>query len=138
MARTDVLGVLGIDEAIEWGNRYSQAGADLIFVEAPTSREDMIKINREIGALTMAIQIEGGKTPLMTAKELREAGYNVVVYPLSALYAAAWAVKVLLEELKEEGTTRVSAERMIAFSDFNRFIGLSEIREKEAHYYGGK
>jgi PEP phosphonomutase and related enzymes len=60
-ARTDALGVMGIDEAIERGNRYREAGADLVYVEAPTSKEEMLRINREVDAPTLAIQIEGGK-----------------------------------------------------------------------------
>ncbi len=135
MARTDALGVLGIEEAIDRGNRYRQAGADLIFVEAPLSREDMVRINREIDAPTMAIQIEGGKTPLLTVKDLEQIGYNVVVYPISSLYAAAWAVRKLMEELMDRGTTRLFIDRMITFNNFNDLMGLDEVREKELYYY---
>jgi methylisocitrate lyase len=81
MARTDALAVYGIEEVIRRGNLYRETGADLIFVEAPTSTEDMRRCNREINAPTNAIQIEGGKTPLLTVKELEELGFNVVVYP---------------------------------------------------------
>jgi len=135
MARTDALAVLGIEEAIERGNRYRQAGADLIFVEAPRSQEDMLRINDEIEAPTMAIQIEEGKTPLLTVKEFEQIGYNVVVYPISTLYAASWAVKRLMEELMDHGTTRGSMDKMITFNDFNELVGLPQLREKELSYY---
>lgn len=138
MARTDALAVLGIEEAIERGNRYRQAGADLIFVEAPRTREEMLKINSQIDAPTMAIQIEGGKTPLLPAKELEQIGYNVVVYPISTLYAASWAVKRLMEELMDHGTTKGSIDKMIPFNEFNELVGLSTLREKEQSYYNSE
>lgn len=134
MARTDALATHGIDKAIERGNRYREAGADLIFVEAPASKEDMIRIAREVDAPTMAIQGEGGKTPLMTARELEEMGYSVVVYPGSALYAAAWAVRNVMEELVTSGSTVRCMDKMITFGDFNQLLGLDKIREKESHY----
>ncbi len=136
MARTDALAVLGLDAAIERANRYRQAGADLIFIEAPPSVEDMRRINREVNAPTMANMIEGGKTPLLTPAELQALGYDVVVYPLAALYAAAWAVRRLMEELKASGTTKGCMDRMISFDEFNRLVGLQQIREAEATYYG--
>lgn len=135
MARTDSLAVHGVSEAIERANKYFEAGADLIFIEAPTSKEEMIKINLEVSAPTMAIQIEGGKTPVFTTKELEDIGYNVVVFPISSLYAAAWAVKQVMKELITTGTTREFVDKMISFDDFNMLMGLNEIREQEDYYY---
>jgi carboxyvinyl-carboxyphosphonate phosphorylmutase len=135
MARTDALAIYGIEEAIERANRYREAGADLIFVEAPTSKEEMVKINHEIDAPTMTIQIEGGKTPLFTAREFEEIGYKVVVFPISTLYAASWAVRKVMEELMAKGTTRDLIGQMITFPEFNQLIGLNEIRKKEGYYY---
>ncbi|UCD81379.1 MAG: oxaloacetate decarboxylase [Desulfobacterales bacterium] len=136
MARTDAIAVSGIDEAIERANLYREAGADLIFVEAPTSLEEMKRINKSIDAPTLAIQIEGGKTPLLTTKELEELGFNIVVYPNATVYATAWALKALWEGLMREGTTKNFMERMICFDDFNTFIGLDNIRDLESYYYG--
>jgi len=135
MARTDSLAVHGVSEAIERANKYFEAGADLIFIEAPTSKEEMIKINLEVSAPTMAIQIEGGKTPVFTTKELEDIGYNVVVFPISSLYAAAWAVKQVMKALITTGTTREFVDKMISFDDFNMLMGLNEIREQEDYYY---
>jgi 2,3-dimethylmalate lyase len=135
MARTDAIAVNGIEDAIERANLYREAGADLIFVEAPRSVEEMKRINREVDAPTLAIQIEGGKTPLVTTKELEELGFNVVVYPNATVYATAWALKGLWETLKKEGTTRSFTDRMICFDDFNTLIGLDRIRELETFYY---
>ena len=135
MARTDAVATDGLDAAIERGNRYAEAGADLIFVEAPTSKEDMLRSNREIKAPTNAIQIEGGKTPLLTVKELEELGYNVVVYPNVTVYATAWALKGLWEGLKKNGSTKHWLDKIVPFNEFNTLIGLDQIREKESYYY---
>ena len=135
MARTDAVATDGLDEAIERGNRYAEAGADLIFVEAPTSKEDMLRSNREIKAPTNAIQIEGGKTPLLTVKELEELGFNVVVYPNVTVYATAWALKGLWEGLKKNGSTKHWLDKIISFNEFNTLIGLDKVRELESYYY---
>ncbi len=135
MARTDAIATSGINEAIERSNLYSEAGADLIFVEAPTSLEEMKKINESIDAPTLAIQIEGGKTPLLTTNELEELGFNIVVYPNATVYATAWALKELWEGLMREGTTKNFMDKMICFDEFNTFVGLDKIRELESHYY---
>jgi len=135
MARTDAIAVNGIDDAIERANLFREAGADLIFVEAPRSVEEMKRINREVDAPTLAIQIEGGKTPLVTTRELEELGFNVVVYPNATVYATAWALKGLWEALKKEGTTRSFTDRMICFDDFNTLVGLDKIRALETFYY---
>jgi carboxyvinyl-carboxyphosphonate phosphorylmutase len=135
MARTDAFVTDGLDEAIERGNRYAEAGADLIFVEAPTSREDMLRANREIKAPTNAIQIEGGKTPLLAVKELEELGFNVVVYPNVTVYATAWALRGLWEGLKKNGSTKHWLDKIIPFNEFNTLIGLDKIRELESYYY---
>ena len=135
MARTDAIAVYGIDDAIERANLYREAGADLIFVEAPRSVEEMKRINTNVEAPTLAIQLEGGKTPLLTTKDLQEIGFSVVVYPNATVYATAWALKGLWETLKKEGTTRSFTDRMIGFDDFNTLVGLDKIRELESFYY---
>ena len=135
MARTDAVAVSGLGEAIERSNRYAEAGADLIFVEAPTSKEDMRRCNREIKAPTNAIQIEGGKTPLLTVKELEELGFAVVVYPNITVYATAWMLRELWQGLKKNGTTRHFLDKIISFDEFNTLVGLDKIREKESYYY---
>jgi methylisocitrate lyase len=137
MARTDALGVHGIEEAIRRGNLYRETGADLIFVEAPQTIEDMKRINREIDAPTMANNVEGGKSPLLTAKQLESIGYNVVVFPIASTYCIAKAVTDLMGELKEKGTTEAFLDRMITFTSFNELVGLPDIRKKEESYLKG-
>jgi len=135
MARTDAIATSGINEAIDRSNIYKEAGADLIFVEAPTSLEEMKYINESIDAPTLAIQIEGGKTPFLTTKELEDLGFNIVVYPNATVYATAWALKELWEGLMRDGTTKNFMDKMICFDDFNTFVGLDKVRELESHYY---
>jgi carboxyvinyl-carboxyphosphonate phosphorylmutase len=137
MARTDALAVYGIEEAIRRGNLYRETGADLIFVEAPQTIEDMKRINREIDAPTVANNVEGGKSPLLTAKKLESIGYNVVVFPIASTYCIAKAVADLMKELKEKGTTESFLDRMITFTSFNELVGLPDIRKKEEGYLKG-
>jgi methylisocitrate lyase len=137
MARTDALAVYGIEEAIRRGNLYRETGADLIFIEAPQTIEDMKRINREINAPTLANNVEGGKSPLLTAKALESIGYNVVVFPISSTYCIAKAVTDLMKELKEKGTTESFLDRMITFASFNELVGLPDIRKKEEGYLKG-
>jgi methylisocitrate lyase len=137
MARTDALAVHGIEEAIRRGNLYRETGADLIFVEAPQTIEDMKRINREINAPTLANNVEGGKSPLLSAKKLESIGYNVVVFPIASTYCIAKAVTDLMRELKEKGTTESFLDRMIPFAFFNELVGLPDIRKKEESYLKG-
>lgn len=134
MARTDALAVFGIQEAIERGNLYHEAGADVIFVEAPMSRKEMRRINREIEAPTVANMVEGGKTPFLRAGELETLGFNLALFPVSATYALAKAVQDIMVELMQTGTTKGFTNRMWQFDDFFRFIDVEALRAKEREY----
>jgi len=135
MARTDALAIYGIENAIDRVNRYREAGADLILVDALTSKEEMIRINREVDAPTMVTQIEQGRTPIFTTKELEEMGFNTVVYPGSSFFAAAWAIKRVMEEIYHKGTTSAFLDNMILFNGVDEIVGLDKIRTAEAYYY---
>lgn len=134
IARTDTRTVDGIDEAIRRGNLYKEAGADVVFIESLETVDEMRRVNREIDALTIANMVEGGRTPYLTAKELEEIGYNMVVFPVSTLYAATKAVHDVLSELKTNGRIRDAYKNnLIDFSAFNEFVGLSQVRRIEAN-----
>ncbi|MDM8557065.1 oxaloacetate decarboxylase [Desulfococcaceae bacterium HSG7] len=135
MARTDALAVNGLEDAVERGNLFREAGADLIFVEAPTTVEQMRVINAEVDAPTLANNIEGGKSPLLSAAELEDIGYNTVVFPVAATYAVAKAVGDLMAEIAATGTTAGFSERMVSFDEFNRLIGLDRLRSLERSYF---
>ena len=138
MARTDARTVHGIDEAIRRGQAFVEAGADIVFIESPESEEEMKRINDEIDALTIANMVEGGRTPLLKNEQLEDLGYNVVIYPTASTYVTAAAMTDLMRRLKEEGTTANMVDKMIPFADFNRLVGLPDIRDKEAKYATGR
>jgi 2-methylisocitrate lyase-like PEP mutase family enzyme len=135
MARTDTLAIYGMEEAIDRVNRYREAGADLVLVDALTTKEEMIRLNSEVDAPTMATQIEGGRTPICTTKELEEMGFNTVVYPGSSFFAAAWAINGVMEEIYRKGVTTAFHDKMILFGGVDEIVGLDKVREVEAYYY---
>lgn len=135
MARTDALAPLGLDEAIDRANRYHQAGADMIFVEAPRTVAEMRRITTEIEAPAMANNVEGGKTPLLPAKELEAIGYRLVAFPTAGIYAVSAALAKTMKEILETGSSEGFRDHMMEFESFNRFIGLPSIRETERKYY---
>ena len=134
VARTDARGPIGLGEAIERGKAYRKAGADVIFVEAPTSIQELKKVAHEIDAPLVANMIEDGVTPNLPASELLKLGYRVAVYPLSGLYSAAYALRRVFEELKKTGATKQTRKMMVTFKDFNRFIDLQKYSDLEKRY----
>jgi 2,3-dimethylmalate lyase len=134
MARTDALAVTGLDDAIERMHRYLDAGADMSFVESPESVDQMRRITREIPAPNMANMVPGGKTPLLTATELEELGFAVVAYPTLLTYTMVRAAEKALRYLQSKGTP-AGFEEMVKFGEFNRLIGLDEVRGKESEFY---
>lgn len=136
MARSDAIAVDGIDAAIERGQRYREAGADMIFVEAPDTVEEMKRITSEIDAPTVANLIYGGHTPLLSVQELQNMGFSMVVYPTSSTYIVAKATIDYFEQLAKTGSLVGMEDKMIEFELFNKIVGLPEIRASEKKYYG--
>jgi methylisocitrate lyase len=134
VARTDARAPIGLDEAIERGKAYRKAGADVIFVEAPRSVEELIKVANEIDAPLVANMIEDGVTPNLSANELVKLGYQIAVFPLSAIYSATFAMRQVLTELKNTGTTKDARNIMVTFKDFNRLMDLEHFVGLEKRY----
>ncbi len=134
MGRTDALAVHNLDEAIARGQAMREAGADIIFVEAPRTIEELRRVTSEIDAPTMANYIEGGKTPLLRAGEFQELGFSLVAYGVSDLYAAAFVMRATFREIIEDGGTDKAQESMILFEEFNELMGLSGLRAREKKY----
>jgi len=134
VARTDARAPIGLEEAIERGKAYRKAGADVIFVEAPRSVEELKKVANEIDAPLVANMIEDGVTPSLSAGELLKIGYRIAVYPLSAIYSATFAMRQVLTELKNTGTTKEARNIMVTFKDFNQFMDLDHYRDLEKRY----
>jgi len=123
IARTDARAVLGLEAAIERGNAYAAAGADVIFVEAPRTVEEMTVIAREIAAPKLVNIVAGGLTPEVDQARLRELGYSIAIYPTTALLAAANAAAAALRGI---GGSDPAAGPMSRLEDFFRLVGLDE------------
>jgi methylisocitrate lyase len=134
VARTDARAPIGLEEAIERGKAYRKAGADVIFVEAPRSVEELKKVADEIDAPLVANMIEDGVTPNLSASELLKLGYQIAVFPLSAIYSATFAMRQVLTELKNNGTTKDARNIMVTFKDFNEFMNLDHFVDLERRY----
>ena len=134
IARTDARAVLGIEAAIERSRAYIAAGADVIFFEAPQSREEMELINRELKVPMLANMVDNGKTPFLAAEELRAMGYKMVIYQVVTLYSAKKACLDILRELDQRGSTSGLQDRLVDFPTFNRMIGLQEFRALERSF----
>lgn len=134
MARTDALAIHGIDNAIERMHRYLEAGADMAFIEAPQSVDQMRRILSAVSAPQMANMVPGGRTPLLTAAELQALGFACVAHPTALTYIMARAAGELLEELHRSGTTAALQDRMLSFTEFNDLVGLPQYRAREARF----
>ena len=134
IVRTDARAVLGLDEAIKRAQAYLKVGADAIFLEAPQSVDELKIIAKSIDAPLLANMVEGGKTPFLTVQELEEIGFKIVIYPRSAICAAAKAIQELMQLLKETGTTEGFLDRMITFEGHTMITGLARYKEMEKKY----
>ena len=138
VARTDARATKGLDEAIERGKQNKKTGADAVFVEAPRTIEEMKKIGKEINAPLVANMIEGGATPLNTSESLSKMGFNIILYPLSVLYANTFATMNILTELKKSGNTSKYKQKVVNFDQFNDLVELPKFRKMEKKYEKSK
>jgi methylisocitrate lyase len=134
VARTDARAPLGIDEAIRRGKKYRDIGADVIFVEAPHSIEELATISSEIDAPLVANMIEEGITPNLTSAELLKLGYSIAVFPLSGLYSSTFALYDTFKTLQQTGTTMPLKEKMVKFKEFNKLVELDKYMDMEKKY----
>ena len=123
-ARTDARSAEGLDEAIARGTAYKEAGADLIFIEAPRDIDEMRRVTTEVPGPLVANMIDGGKTPILELDELHALGYLSVGYVLTGLFAAAKAMENAYAHLLREGTSK--GLDLMAFDDFTELLGLEE------------
>ena len=135
-ARTDSIAVSGIDEAIRRGNAYAEAGADMIFVEAPRTIEEIERAVKEIGALVSINffdSIEGGKTPLLPVNQMKELGVARISVPVGSVFAAAKGVQNYLEAIKDD-IAPDRKEVLFSFDEFKNIVGVPGFREQEKEY----
>ena len=135
IARTDANAVYGLEDALRRGRAYREAGADVIFIEAPRSIEELHAIAQAFPDVPLLYNwAESGKTPLLPLEEIHALGFKLVIFPVSMLFAATQALLDLLEALKQGQTSLAFAERMVTFSQFTDQIGLPEIQALERRY----
>lgn len=133
-ARTDALTPLGLDEAIRRGVAYKQAGANLIFVEAPETVAQLERIAAEIPGGKVINMIEGGKTPILPLEKVRELGFFSVGYVLSGLFAAAQAMADTYAHVLEHGSSAAIADRLMPFDELTALLGLEEKYALDARF----
>ena len=134
IARVDAIAINGFDDAMDRAAAYLAAGADMLFVEAPTSVEQLREIPRRVKAWHMANMVEGGKTPLLRNKELGELGFKFVIYANAPLKAAVKGVKDLLAYLKTEDTTDKADHLMISMRERNEITHFDFFNSLESKY----
>ena len=126
MSRTDALAAIGLEEALERMEEAREAGADASFVEAPGSIEYLEKIGRSAPKPMVANMIEGGKTPILERSRLEDMGFQLILYPLAGIFAAAQAMHSVFRKLKDDQTTLGAEEQLFYFERFNQLVGVEE------------
>ena len=134
IARTDAIAVNGLEDALDRGYSYVEAGADILFVEAPTSIEQMKAITGSVEVYHIANMVEGGKTPILSNRELGEIGFKMVIYANAPLKAAVRGTKELLQYLQGNGTTANCEHLMISMQERNDITGLAAMDALEQKY----
>ena len=135
VARTDARAAVSLDEAIDRAKAARDLGVDAVFVEAPEGIGDLERVAKEVEGVTrVANMIEGGRTPLLTPAELHDLGYDLIVTPLTAIFAAARAVREAFGVLRAEGTLRDRPDLVLSFSDFEPVVDLAGHRRLEEQY----
>lgn len=136
MARTDAIAVEGFDRALERAEAYVDAGADVLFVEAPQDLAQMGAVARRFAGRVplLANMVEGGRTPLRTASDLGEAGFQLVITPGALVRALAFMAEEFLGVLKEDGATKRYQSRMLDFGQLNALLGLEEMKADGDRY----
>jgi 2-methylisocitrate lyase-like PEP mutase family enzyme len=138
VGRTDAAAVEGMDRAIERGRLYADAGADILFIEAPRTRDELSRVTRELAgaAPLLANMVEGGNTPLLTSKELAEIGFRLVIFPGGIVRAMARTARDYYASLKAAGTNAPFQDRMFDLTELNEMLGTAEILANARSYEG--
>lgn len=131
IARTDAIAVTGLDDAIDRMQAYAEAGADMIFPDAPRSKEEMEAIAAAVDRPLVANFSEHGKTPLLSRDEVQALGYAIALYPTTTLFAAALSAREIAATLRADGTSRDMLANLMEFGELNELLGLSHWQEEE-------
>ncbi|MFB6310223.1 MAG: oxaloacetate decarboxylase [Salinirussus sp.] len=135
IARTDARAVHGFDDAVERSRAYVDAGADVLFFEAPTDEDELRRVGQEFPDIPLlANMTEGGRTPLFSAAEFEEMGFDVVIYPATAFKAAAKAMQDVFAEIVDTGTQAGVMDQLVTWEGRNELTGLAEMTALEERY----
>jgi len=137
IARTDAVAVEGIEAAIERCKRYSDTGVDGFFVDAPETIDQIEEISKQLaplGRILLFNSVRTFKSPILSATELAKLGFGLIIFPVDALLTAYRAIEETYRTLLRTGSTDDIAEKMVTFSEFNQFIGLSDNIELELKF----
>ncbi len=135
IARTDANAVYGLEDALQRGRAYREAGADVLFIEAPRSVTELQAIAQSFPDVPLLFNwAESGKTPLLSLEEISALGFKLVIMPVSLLFRATRAISDLLAILKQGQTPNASPEPTVSFGQFTDLVGLPEIQTLERHY----
>ncbi|MBM86413.1 MAG: carboxyvinyl-carboxyphosphonate phosphorylmutase [Rhodospirillaceae bacterium] len=129
LARTDAIAVEGFDAALDRAESYREAGADVLFVEAPEDRGQMIAMNERFRGVAplLANMVEGGRTPVSSADDLQQLGYSMVIFPGGTVRAIAFSMQEYLGDLITSGSTAAWRNRMFDFRELNALIGTPDM-----------
>ena len=138
IARTDALGVNGFEDALERAERYLEAGADALFIEAPQSVAQMQQIGRQFGGRTPLVHnlVEGGNSPVTGGAELQQLGYRVALYPAALLHQFVPAAQALLQVIANTGSTASLRSQLCELGDMNRVLGAEQLLAAAEQYAG--
>ena len=137
VARTDAVAVSGLDDAIRRLQSYAEVGADGLYVDAPESVEQLKEISRRLKPLGKPLlfnMARSGKSPYLSLKEVYDLGFDYALCPIEPLFAMHKAVKEMMEIFMREGSTDAIADRLTPFDEFNRFVGLPEVIERDKRF----
>ncbi len=134
IARTDARGQAGLEEAIRRGRMYADAGADIVFIEAPTSREEIETIARSFTKPLLINMFEGGRTPLIPAGELAAMGYRLMIVPSDLQRAAIRAMQVTAEALRRDGSSAAVRDQLAPFAERDAIVNLAGWTELDSRY----
>jgi 2-methylisocitrate lyase-like PEP mutase family enzyme len=136
IGRTDAIAVEGFEKAIERAHLYAQAGADILFVEAPRTRDELDTVVRELRdvAPLMGNMVEGGRTPLHSAQQMHALGFQLVIFPGGIVRALARTARDYYTSLKQHGENGPFSERMFDFDGLNDVLGTADLMRKAARF----
>lgn len=139
MARTDAVAVEGFEAALERAEKYLEAGADILFVEAVRTDEQMQIVNNRFAGRVplLANMVEGGKTPVKSTHELEKFGYSIAIFPGGTVRAVAHMLARYYASLKTTGSTQAFQGAMLDFDGLNAIIGTPELLARGKHYEQG-